>query len=874
MTRTKKLGALAAIVAGAALVAVFSLRHSEDAGAAAKHDRRHSTAERARVFATGAGGEIATADPVGTLRIEGEVIDDDDQPVGGARVTIDALPPQTVTTEEDGTFVFEHLLERRYRLVAAAQDGVAGPAYVRVTDNGEPVILRMRASADFEVSVIDALTGTAVAGAKVEIRAPVVASAATGANGTATLRAITPGHWPLVVAADGYATGFESVAASATARSTKTIALVRGVHARGRVLDHSGNPIENAVVWLENVSDWVGDRDPERDGARTTSDGRFEMIGVARGSYVLHAIAPDHSTATSRVTRIDGDIDDITLRTEPGAQITGTVVRPDHTQATAATVRASWNGGSRIAHVDRAARFMLEGLPSAPVWLVANDGEGASKPRRIDLAGAAAPGVIELVLENTGVITGTVIDHAGAPVEGAQVTAVRGDTFDAAANAAGTVQELSDSSGRFALHALAAGDYQLSATRDPFHASARKTAMTVAAGTTDVQLVIASSGGIKGSVAFKGGGKPVAYSVRVGRSGLPTSFTSAEFQVEAPPGTQSLWIEGPGFTAISVNGIEVTADAVTDAGAIELDRGRTLSGRVTSPDGMSLVNGEVLAGAMLLGNGQRVDTGENGPEFRDDVKHVTLAADGSFEIVGAAAAPISLVASLASGARSTPVQVPAGHTDIDGITLTVKKEAALSGLVTRDGEPARAIVNAQAQDSPLTMFTVMATDGQYSYDRLAPGRYTVAAIAGAPLSGSPFYPRVVDLAAGKSAKLDIEITAGATTLTVQAPGTASGLVFVTTKPGTATSGLGLIGELGRQDGGAWALTAVRDGSATLRKLPAGLVRVCVVPIEIKGVADMNALVGQIVRAGNSLAAACQTIELGAATTVSIGGSPQ
>lgn len=873
MTRTTKMGALAAIIAGATLLAVFSLRHAEDAGAAAKHGDPHPTAEKPTAFATGPRGEIAAVDPVGNLRLEGQVIDGDDHPVGGARVTIDALPAQTVTTEQDGTFVFEHLLERRYRLAAAAHDGVAGPVYVRADDKGEPVILRMRASAVFDVSVIDAMTGTAIAGAKVEIRAPIAALAATGANGTATLSAISPGHWPLVVAADGYATVFESVAASATTRGTRTVALVRGVHARGRVLDRNGNPMNEAVVWLENVSDWVGDRDPTRDGTRTASDGSFDIVGVAHGSYVAHAIAPDRSNATSSVTRIDGDVEGIVLRTQPGTRIAGTVMRPDRTPATAATVRASWNGGSRIAHVDREARFAFEGLPSAPVWVVANDGEGASKPRRIDLTGAAPPGAVELVLENTGMITGTVVDHAGAPVEGAQVTAVRGGIFDAAATAAGSVQELSDSSGRFTLRALAAGDYQLSATRDPFNVSARKV-MTVAAGASDVRLVVTSNGGIKGTVAFKGGGKPVVYSVRVGRGGLPTSFTGESFQIEAAPGRRSLWIEGPGFTATSVDGIEVTADAVADAGAIELDRGRRLRGRVTSPDGMSLVNGEVLAGAMLLGNGQRVDTGENGPEFRDDVKRVTLAADGSFEIVGASTAPISLVASLMSGARSAPLQVSGGHTDIDGITLTIKKEAALSGQVTRDGKPVRAIVNAQAQDSPLTMFTVMANQGQYSYDRLAPGRYTVAAIAGAPLTGSPFYPRVVDLAAGKAATLDIAITPGETTLTIKAPGTASGLVFATTKPGTASSGFALIGELGRQDGGAWALTTVRDGSATLRGLPAGPVRVCVVSIETKGAADMNALVGQIVRAGTSLAAACDTTQLGAATTVTIGGTAQ
>src|SRR5690606_12641881 len=108
-----------------------------------------------------------------------------------------------------------------------------------------------------------------------------------------------------------------------------------------------------------------------------------------------------------------------------------------------------------------------------------------------------------------------------------------------------------DSSGRFTLRGLTTGDYQLTAARDPLQAPDRNTT-NVAAGATDVRLVVTSAGRIKGTVALTGGGKPAVYTVRVGRGGLPTSFTTGSFEVEAAPGTQSLWIEGPGFTASSI----------------------------------------------------------------------------------------------------------------------------------------------------------------------------------------------------------------------------------------------------------------------------------------------------------------------------------
>ncbi|HEX5064274.1 MAG TPA: carboxypeptidase-like regulatory domain-containing protein, partial [Kofleriaceae bacterium] len=79
------------------------------------------------ILTKAASGDIAVADPLGTFRLEGQLIDASDTPVGGGRVTIDALPPRATTTEADGTFVFEGLLARDYTLAAIAEAGAAGP---------------------------------------------------------------------------------------------------------------------------------------------------------------------------------------------------------------------------------------------------------------------------------------------------------------------------------------------------------------------------------------------------------------------------------------------------------------------------------------------------------------------------------------------------------------------------------------------------------------------------------------------------------------------------------------------------------------------------------------------------------------------------
>ncbi len=61
-------------------------------------------------------------DPRGTLRLEGVVLDEAERGVAGARVALDASPPVVVETESDGSFVFEGLIARDYRVEATAGD--------------------------------------------------------------------------------------------------------------------------------------------------------------------------------------------------------------------------------------------------------------------------------------------------------------------------------------------------------------------------------------------------------------------------------------------------------------------------------------------------------------------------------------------------------------------------------------------------------------------------------------------------------------------------------------------------------------------------------------------------------------------------------
>src|SRR5690606_28396820 len=112
MSRTKKLVGVAVLAAAAGLAAAWSATQVREPARSAPQPQ--SAAPIPFAIRASSPGVLASADPLGTLRIEGQVIDASDQPVGGARVTIDAVPPRTAVTEVDGTFELVDLLPRSY----------------------------------------------------------------------------------------------------------------------------------------------------------------------------------------------------------------------------------------------------------------------------------------------------------------------------------------------------------------------------------------------------------------------------------------------------------------------------------------------------------------------------------------------------------------------------------------------------------------------------------------------------------------------------------------------------------------------------------------------------------------------------------------
>ena len=101
--------ALIGLVVAAACVWWFFLRapsRPSASGSAAKTEAKTTTAKRAPEQDRGAERDVLTVviddDPKGTLRLEGQVVDEHDKPVAGATVVLSSNPPRTATSEDDG----------------------------------------------------------------------------------------------------------------------------------------------------------------------------------------------------------------------------------------------------------------------------------------------------------------------------------------------------------------------------------------------------------------------------------------------------------------------------------------------------------------------------------------------------------------------------------------------------------------------------------------------------------------------------------------------------------------------------------------------------------------------------------------------------
>ena len=819
---------------------------------------------------------VVDDDPRGTLRLEGQVVDSDEHPVSGATVTLGSNPPRTATTEADGGFVFDALVGRPYTLVARATRGIAGPVTAKLTAKSDPVVLHLHAASKVTIRV-EGTDGKAIDGATVELRG-IDHQQETTKGGIATFSAI-PGGYQVAAYTDKLAHSMTWISVGAGETNEK-IVLVVGAPVSGKVVDDHGAPVAGARVTYHGASDWSQQADERYDGALTGPDGVFRFSSIAAGSFRFAAGKTELAGGISGLITLDGKTEraGVTITLSAGATVRGHVVDASKQPVAAARVRigiSSKRGmifeSPRQVYSDGNGAFEIKGLARRELAAVAMHETGASQTQQLDTTRGDV-GDVTLVIDVTGVIAGIVVDSAGQPIEGAQVSA--GPDFrDSKAMAdftqfrlRGFPQELTDATGTFKLTGLAPGSYQLSAGRtrrgvaNPFGGRGTGDGTYAVTGTTDVRLVLQPEGGVKGKVLLADGSTPVAFTISLGMT--EQSFTGVSaFELESlTPQTYELQIRGPEFQSKALE-IIVEAGKIADVGTINVAKGRSLSGTVVA-NGTPVPNATVFAGRQVFGNGTS-NTASFGP-MGQATKQTTTAADGSFSLAGFSAGDLAIIAEQPDLGRSKALRIPTDLPNQGDLVLEIQPFGALSGVLRSAGKPAEGVfVSCQSTTTPGAIYAVASgADGSYRYDKLAPDTYKVSATVGMPMVGMKFYSQEVVVPSGKEVTVDLTVNPGTVTLNVIALPRSGSLgvasVWVASGSIVAHTATDLSVRMAASGAGASHWLIAQSGQpATFAEMMPGSYTACVVPFpsQVQGMSVMS----YVERHGDSLPAFCQAV---------------
>ena len=727
------------------------------------------------------------ADPVGTLRVEGQVLDEQDTPVAGATVYLNSRPPKTATSADDGSFSFDKVVARRYVLSARKDELVGGPVVHELTAHSDPAIVRVSRGGLIEVTVVTQ-DDLPIAGANIGMQGMSDITVTTDDKGAATLRGAPPGWLMLVTRASGFGTARTPlrVPSSPTIPLTARVVLAPGSKLSGWVVNPKGKPIGNARVIARGSNAPFATIDVLADGIRTDDKGAFTVPGLAYGTYQLMAFHDEYAPGTSDHVAVSARAHAaVTIRLRNGGSVSGQVVDSSGFAASWAEVtlttdpgtRGQWGGGSqRQVVADQDGLFHMSGLARGKVQLHAATSEASSEVAEADLATTQVIKDVVLTLTVAGKIAGTVVDEAGEPVPEAQVMAhidfwagrntkvpqVRGPSF-----------ATTDGGGAFELRGLAPGDYLVRASRG-LVTDQRWLAEPVRArpGAVDIRLVLPQDGSVRGKIQLVSGAAPPLAIVSVGPTvGVPVQSGALEID-RVPPGTYDITILGSSFPRKIVRGVEVKPGDVTNIGVITLEAGRNVSGRVIDANKRVVAGATVVLANQLVGDGANLVTSlDEQSELAMGLRRSTTADDGTFAFGGVVGEELAVAAEHTNHGRSLPVEVAKSNSDAQ-VTLVIQPLGALRGKVRINGQPAPdvSVLLASPHTSKYVRATRSGLDGGYFVERIAVGTYKVTALLGGAVGAAQMVGEEITIESDKTAQLDLEILQGTVELSVSVRG--------------------------------------------------------------------------------------------------------
>lgn len=648
-------------------------------------------------------------------------------PVAGARVTISGEDTDRNTfSDEAGAFRFARLTPGRFTTAATTEHGFGyseGSTLVGLGQAVDGVVVKLHAAVRVEGKVVTASTKQPCAqpnvtladgaqGRWVDVR--------TEPDGRAWAEGVLPGKYAVEVQCDGYRAkdSYEAVVVADKDVTGLVWEVEPGAKVTGRVLSKAGQPIEDARVSARMTGGAARDK-----GGwgydRTLPDGTYTLSGLRAGMYKLEVSTHKGAAPADgyKVEVKDGATVQQDLVLEETGTIKGTVVDGDGKPVAGVEVNTknlsgttAWSYGNNNKSDENGA-FTLEGLKPGEYKVVAARGwstqlrrpgttDNTEQGERVTVR-ANQPATVRLVIEaQTGVITGTVVDAAGAPVSDAFISAARESDAAGAQQTASQQTRwsfddkpvLTNTDGTFTLTKLSPGNYTVRAHRK---GGGEAFAEHVAVGGT-ATLKITPVGSISGTVA--GGAEEVRITLRDPATGYTRheSFfrTAGRYTLaDLPKGKFQLSASaaiGSAQTEIAL----AEGERKTDVN-LTLARLVTLTGRVVIHGTTTGVAGMIVYARPALGGASSTWSSDDDREFITDeqgrftIKNVQT---GKLALRGYAKAGINDSAY----APLSTVRTVTGSGTVDVGDLPVLKKRL------RDGEPAGKLGIRFAEPPPTT----------------------------------------------------------------------------------------------------------------------------------------------------------------------------
>lgn len=539
----------------------------------------------------------------------------------------------------------------------------------------------------------------------------------------------------------------------------------------GVVVSSTGGPIDGAAIELYEQDN------PLRPFQTTVTDadGAYRFTAVPAGDYLIRTVVAGFGALWHPGVLDLADAELVTVEEGAGvdglaAVLTGQpggvsgIILGDDVEGAVLTVQLPADSieGSDVEpvaavvqaiEIDATGRFELGGLTTPATYEIVVSKPGfADETRTVTLGAGQVREDIEILLgRGIGVISGTVVDAAGAPVGGVDITATDGTTETRTRSLGGE----DETAGGFELRDLdVPATWTLTFTA-PGYFTETRTIQVTGAETPEATIVMTADGGSLGGVVRTANGTGVSNAtVTVSGADLERSTWTLSvgevgrwFVGDLPaPGTYTVTVAAPGFVTNAVS-VELAAGPAANRSDVDV---RLAAALVTVRGLVTDLVGDPISGVEVTLEG----TG---------LQRTTRTSDdplGAYVFDRLPAGVYTLTYRRAgSTVQTLLVDLPAG-TDRTLDDVRLEQQAAITGVVREDGvgQSDVGVLVYRADDYPdgVTASTITGTGGTFSIDGLdAPESYIVEFRV--PAGGSAVASRTVELRPGETVELEVDL---------------------------------------------------------------------------------------------------------------------